>query len=56
MSPSQGCGPFRVYSQDKYVMFDAVTNLVNGFPPQARDVLSVLGRGGSMVVLSLLLW
>ena len=45
-----------MYSYDNYVMFDAVTNMVNSFPPKARDVLSVLGRGGSMVVMSVLLW
>ncbi|XP_045213261.2 transmembrane channel-like protein 7 isoform X2 [Mercenaria mercenaria] len=52
--PSQGCGPFRVHSSQEYIMFDAVTNLVDSFA-EAKEVFFFMGTGGFMAIVALCL-
>ncbi|KAK3091066.1 hypothetical protein FSP39_016869 [Pinctada imbricata] len=56
IQPSQSCGPFRVYnSTTDAVMFDVITNTVNSWPIQVRDIFQYLGTVGFFVPVFLLL-
>ncbi|KAH3871112.1 hypothetical protein DPMN_034306 [Dreissena polymorpha] len=55
LHPSQGCGPFRVYSRDNYIMFDVVSNMVDEWPSKARSTFYFMGTAGFMAVMGLLL-
>lgn len=54
--PSQSCGPYRVYSnQTGAVMFNVVTNTVQNWPTEARDVFEFLGTVGFFIPVVILL-
>lgn len=43
ISPSQSCGPFRVYSVSNFVFFDTIRNLISTFPFEARVTFHYIG-------------
>ncbi|XP_078317211.1 transmembrane channel-like protein 7 isoform X3 [Crassostrea virginica] len=54
--PSQSCGPYRVYSnQSEAVMFNVITNTVQNWPREARDVFEFLGTVGFFIPVVILL-
>lgn len=55
MHPSAGCGPFRIYSSESYIMFDAVSNLVLSFH-DAKDVFYYVADDRVMVAIGFCLW
>jgi hypothetical protein len=41
--PSQGCGPFRIYSHEGFHMYDAFSDLVATLPDVIHDILYFIG-------------
>ncbi|KAL4239706.1 ion transport [Mactra antiquata] len=60
ISPSQSCGPFRIYSSTNYTMFDSLSNTVKTWPEVLRDILLFLSSVGflvpAIIVLCLLMY
>ncbi|XP_052764523.1 transmembrane channel-like protein 7 [Mya arenaria] len=55
ISPSKGCGPFRVFAYENYIMFDVVTNMVDRWPTEAREVFFFMSTPGFMAIAGILL-
>ncbi|KAK3089319.1 hypothetical protein FSP39_002708, partial [Pinctada imbricata] len=55
-SPSQSCGPFRVYSTSNFVYYDSVRDLIVTFPSSAQDGLHVFGTVKFFIPALLVLW
>ncbi|XP_060064146.1 transmembrane channel-like protein 7 isoform X2 [Ylistrum balloti] len=49
ISPSQSCGPFRVYNSTESVMFDTISNTVQQWPPVAKEIFYFVGTAGFLV-------
>lgn len=43
ISPSQSCGPFRVYSVENFIFFDTIRNLIFTFPSDAQKFFHIFG-------------
>lgn len=43
ISPSQSCGPFRVYSVENFIFFDTIWNLIFTFPSDAQKFFHIFG-------------
>ncbi|WAQ97237.1 TMC7-like protein [Mya arenaria] len=60
MTPSQSCGPFRVYSSTNYTMFTALSNEVETWPGTLTKFIFFLGSSGffipAIILLGLLMY
>uniref|UniRef100_A0A0B7A772 TMC domain-containing protein n=1 Tax=Arion vulgaris TaxID=1028688 RepID=A0A0B7A772_9EUPU len=43
LQPSMSCGPFRLYSSKDFVMFDVISNEINSWSDEPRNVIEVFG-------------
>lgn len=55
ISPSQSCGPFRVYSSSEFTMFSSLSNTVLTWPEVLRDIVFFLGSVGFLIPAIILL-
>lgn len=53
--PSPGCGPFRVYSREDYIMFDAVTNMIGDWAKELKDIFFFIGKGSFLAIVFVLM-
>ena len=55
--PSQGCGPWRVYSkQDDYYMYTVVTDAIDELDEAVQTVFSILTNWVLYICLLIVLW
>lgn len=60
ISPSQSCGPFRVYSKEDYTMFASLSNTIQMWPATLKAIVFFLGSVGflipAIIILGLLMY
>ena len=54
--PSQSCGPFRIYNEEKFVMFRVISDMINGFPEEVSKIFKVLGSPTVYIPITIFLW
>lgn len=53
--PSQSCGPYRVYSNENYTMFETLSITVTTWPVVIKDIVMFLGTVGFLIPVIIIL-
>ena len=53
--PSQSCGPYRVYSNENYTMFETLSITVTTWPVVIKDIFLFLGTVGFLIPVMIIL-
>ena len=56
IAPSQSCGPFRVYSNEDYTMFETLSITITTWPIVLKDIVMFLGTVGFLIPVIIILW
>ena len=56
IAPSQSCGPFRVYSDENYTMFETLSITITTWPIVLKDIVMFLGTVGFLIPVIIILW
>ena len=56
INPSKSCGPYRLYSENDYVSWVAVTDVIAGWPEWASKVFFFFGTTAFFVPCFIVLW
>lgn len=56
IGPSKSCGPFRLYSQEKYYVWSSIINIISSWPKGLSTVLFFLGTAAFFIPVIVVLW